>query len=76
VSACPPSRGYAAVSHRLRCGSATAYAAVSQRLRCGQSALGSVLSSQCMMPSTLETAPLTRSNFSGMAGSTPGLKAA
>lgn len=34
-----------------------------------------VLSSQCMMPSTLATAPLTRSNFSAMAGSASGLSA-
>ena len=34
-----------------------------------------VLSSQPMMPSTLDTAPLTRSNFSAMAGSVPGLSA-
>ena len=36
---------------------------------------GPVLSSQPMMPSTLDTAPLTRSNFSAMAGSVPGLSA-
>ena len=34
-----------------------------------------VLSSHPMMPSTLDTAPLTRSNFSAMAGSVPGLSA-
>ena len=38
--------------------------------------LASVLSIQCMMPLTLEAAPLIRSNFTARAGSASGLSAA